>query len=84
MDPLQNFTSHVVESLATFAPDYQPQALYELLASPLKTLSVYRLLELRWAIKVGLEIEQPAVQAALTLIDGQIALREIAGNNSWR
>ncbi len=84
MDPLQNFTSHVVESLSTFAPDYQPQALYELLGSPLKTLSVYRLLELRWAITVGLETDQPAVQAALTMIDGQIALREIAGNDGWR
>jgi hypothetical protein len=84
MDPLQNFTSHVVESLSAFAPDYQPQALYELLASPLKTLSVYRLLELRWAITVGLDTTQPAVEAALMLIDGQIALREIAGDDGWR
>jgi hypothetical protein len=84
MDSSSHFTAHVLESLAALAPDYQPRALHDLLAKPLKTLSIYRVLELRCAIAAELNSEQPVVAAALDLIDGQIVLREIAGSETWR
>ena len=55
-----------------------------MLAGPIKTLSIYRILEIRCAIVARLDPDQPAVAAALALIDGQIALREIAPEEGWR
>lgn len=84
MNSSNNFTIRVLDALAALAPEEQPRALRELIALPIKTLSIYRVLELRCAISSGLDTEDPVVAAALDLIDGQIALRDIAGNETWR
>ena len=55
-----------------------------LLSKPIKTLSIYRVLEIRCAITTSGDLDAPGVAAALDLIDGQIALREIASGAPWR
>jgi hypothetical protein len=84
MDSSLNFTSHLLESLATLSPEEQARALNELIAQPIKMLSIYRVLELRGAIAARFDCTNPEVAAALTLIDGQIILREIGGDDYWR
>lgn len=84
METPLNFTSHLLESLAGLSPEDQTRALNELIAQPIKMLSIYRVLELRAAIATRFDPSQPEVAAVLTLIDGQIALREIAGDDYWR
>lgn len=84
METPLNFTSHLLEALAGLSPEDQTRALNELIAQPIKMLSIYRVLELRAAIATRFDPSLPEVAAVLTLIDGQIALREIAGNDYWR
>ena len=84
MDSSNNFTLHVLDSLCALSPEDQPRALHDLIARPIKTLSIYRILELRSAIASGLDPDLPMVSAALDLIDGQIALRDIGGDAEWR
>jgi len=84
MDSSLNFTAHLLESLAALSPEEQARALNELIAQPIKMLSIYRVLELRGAIAARFDCTVPEVAAALTLIDGQIILREIGGDDYWR
>jgi hypothetical protein len=84
MEKPTNFTAHILDSIAALSPEEQARALHELIAQPIKMLSLYRVLELRGAIAARFECTMPEVAAALTLIDGQIILREIAGDEYWR
>ena len=79
-----NFTAHILESIAALSPEEQALALNELIAQPIKMLSIFRVLELRGAIAARFDCTLPEVASALTLIDGQIILREIAGDDYWR
>jgi hypothetical protein len=84
MEKPTNFTAHILDSITALSPEEQARALHELIAQPIKMLSLYRVLELRGAIAARFECTMPEVAAALTLIDGQIILREIAGDEYWR
>ena len=84
MDPCNDLTFRLLESLSQLTADDQTRALNELLGKPIKTMTIYRILEIRCAIAEALDPEIPIVAAALNLIDGQIALREIAGGAWWR
>ncbi len=84
MDSCNDITSRVLELLSGFAPAEDARALSNMIAQPIKTLSIYRVLEIRCAITAAADLELPAVAAALNLIDGQIALREIAAGAPWR
>jgi hypothetical protein len=84
MDPCNDLTFRLLESLSQLSPDDQARALNELLGKPIKGMTIYRVLEIRCAIVEALDPEVPIVAAALDLIDGQIALREIAAGASWR
>ncbi len=84
MDPCNDLAFRLLESLSQLSPDDQARALNELLGKPIKGMTIYRVLEIRCAIVEALDPEVPIVAAALDLIDGQIALREIAAGASWR
>lgn len=84
MESPLNFTAHILESISALSPEEQARALNELIAQPIKMLSIYRVLELRGAIATRFDCTLPEVASALTLIDGQIILREIAGDDYWR
>jgi len=84
MDPCNDLTFRLLESLSQLTPDNQNRALNELLGKPIKEMTIYRVLEIRCAIAELLDPEIPIVAAALDLVDGQIALREIAAGAWWR
>jgi hypothetical protein len=84
MDSSNDITIRIVESLSALAPDEPSPGLNAAIAKPLKSMSIYRILEIRCAIVSALDPDSPAVSAAIDLIDGQIALREIAGIAMWR
>lgn len=84
MDPCNDLAFRLLESLSQLTPDDQSRALNELLGKPIKAMTIYRVLEIRCAIAESLDPEIPIVAAALDLIDGQVALREIAGGAWWR
>lgn len=84
MDTSRELTSRIMVSLSALAPDEPSEALNGVIASALKTMTIYRVLEIRCAIASGFDPELPIVASALDVIDGQIALREIAGASFWR
>ena len=84
MHSSNDINARIIQSLSVLAPDEPSPGLNARIAKPLKQMSVYRILELRCAIISALDPETPAISAALNLIDGQIALREIGGDETWR
>jgi hypothetical protein len=84
MEPNDDITSRILLPLSTLGPKKQNRALDELIGKPIKGMSIYRILEIRSAIATALDADLPIVNAALNLIDGQIALREIAPGEGWR
>jgi hypothetical protein len=84
MDSCNDITSRILELFSGFTPAEDASELNDMIAQPIKTLSIYRVLEIRCAITSTADLELPAVAAALNLIDGQIALREIAAGAPWR
>lgn len=84
MLPDDNLTARILSSLARLPADEQAEAVLTLIGATVKTMSVFRLLEIRQEIREELDLELPVVQAALNVIDGQLALREMAGEEDWR
>lgn len=84
MQPDENLAARILSSLARLSTEEQTEAVLALIGATVKTMSVYRLLEIRQEIRRELDPELPIVQSALTVIEGQIALREIAGEDNWR
>lgn len=79
-----NLTSRILSSLARLSAEEQMGAVIALIGATVKTMSVYRLLEVRQEIRAELDPALPVVQAALDVIEGQLALREISGDENWR
>jgi hypothetical protein len=84
MESSDDITSRILLPLSTLGPGKQNRALNELIGKPIKSMSIYRILEIRHAIVTSLDPDLPIVAAALNLIDGQVALREIAPGEGWR
>lgn len=84
MEPDDDITSRILESLSDLSADDQADVILMLVNAALKSMSVYRILEIRAEIETELSSAVPLVRAALDLIDGQLMLREIAGDDPWR
>lgn len=84
MQPDENLTARILSSLARLSAEEQTEAVIALIGATVKSMTVYRLLEIRQEIRRELDGELPVVKSALDVIDGQIALREIAGEDEWR
>jgi hypothetical protein len=84
MHSSNDITARIIQSLSVLSPDEPSPGLNARIAKPLKGMSVYRILEIRCGIVSALNPESPAISAALNIIDGQLALREIAGDAEWR
>ena len=69
MDSHDDMTSRILASLAALPLHEQADAISALIGSVIKEMPRERI---------------PVVQATLDLIDGQLALREIAGSATWR
>ena len=84
MDSSNDIPSLILTPISTMPPRKQLHALNEVLGKPIKSMSIYRILEIRSAIVDSLDPTLPIVTSALNLIDGQIALREVAAGEPWR
>lgn len=79
-----DLTSKILHSLSGLSATDQDEAILAVISAALKDMSVYRILEIRGEIAAELSAALPIVRGTLELIDGQLALREIAGNHLWR
>ncbi len=84
MDSHDDMTSRILASLAALPLHEQADAISALIGSVIKEMPHNRILEIRHEIASELDERIPVVQATLDLIDGQLALREIAGSAVWR
>ncbi len=84
MESDHDLTSQILNSLSALSAADQAEVILAIISAALKTMSIYRILEIRAEIAVELNPTLPLVSGALELIDGQIALREIAGDDGWR
>jgi hypothetical protein len=76
--------SRILGSLTVWPQPEQAEGTCALIGGVIKEMSVYRILEMRREIQSNLDENVPAVRAILDLLDGQIALREIARPATWR
>lgn len=79
-----DLTSQILNSLSALPVEDQVQVILAVISAALKTMTLYRILEIRAEILTELNPSVAVVRAALDLIDGQVALREIAGDETWR
>lgn len=84
MDYNDDMTSRILASLAALPLHEQADAITALIGSVIKEMPHNRILEIRFEITRELDERIPVVEATLDLIDGQLALREIAGPDGWR
>ncbi len=76
--------ARILAALAALPLHEQADAIGALIGSVIKELPNERILEIRGEIAAELDAQNPVVQATLDLIDGQLALREIAGDRGWQ
>ncbi len=79
-----DLTSQILNSLSALPVEDQVQVILAVISAALKNMTLYRILEIRAEILAELNPAVTVVRAALDLIDGQVALREIAGDEAWR
>lgn len=84
MDSENDITARILESLSSLSADEQNEAILAVISAAIKSMSIYRILEVRAEIIAELDGGLPVVRATLDMIDGQIALRDIAGDDRWR
>lgn len=76
--------SRILASISAMPPHEQAQAIHALIGGALKQMPLEAIYEIRAEIVDQFSDEIPIVQSTLDLIDGQLALREIAGPAVWR
>jgi hypothetical protein len=84
MDGNDDITARILASIAALPADEQADAIQTLIGCALKQMPVMSILEIREEISSQFPEDIPIVQSTLDLIDGQLALREIAGRSAWR
>lgn len=84
MDGDDQLTSDILAALACLPFDKQAEGMRQAISGALKHMSISRLGEVRRRIEIELDETIPAVRMTLEIIDGQLALREIAGGAFWR
>ena len=84
MDANDQLTSDILAALACLPFEKQAEGMRKAISGALKHMSSSRLVEVRRRIEIELDETIPAVRSTLEVIDGQLALREIAGGAYWR
>ncbi len=80
----EDLTSQILNSLSSLPAEDQAELILSVISAALKNMSIYRILEIRTEIAEELSPSLAIVRSALDLIDGHIALREIAEDEEWR
>jgi hypothetical protein len=79
-----DIASRILASIAALPLHEQTDAIHALIGSALKQMPIETIFEIRAEIVGQFAEEIPIVRSTLDLIDGQLALREIAGAAIWR
>ncbi len=84
MGPNDDIASRILASIAALPLHEQTDAIHALIGSALKQMPIESIYEIRAEITNQFAEDIPIVRSTLELIDGQLALREIAGAAIWR
>lgn len=84
MKPNDDIASRIIASIAALPLHEQTDAIHALISGALKQMPLETIFEIRAEIQGQFPDEIPIVRTTLDLIDGQLALREIAGSALWR
>lgn len=84
MDPKNKTYARILAYVAMLPPGEQTETIIALIGNTLKKMPLGEILEIRDAITARFDETTPLVNVALELIEGQLALREIAGGLPWR
>jgi hypothetical protein len=84
MGPNDDIASRILASIAALPLHEQADAIHALIGSALKQMPLETIYEIRAEIMGQFSDDIPIVRSTLDLIDGQLALREIAGAAIWR
>jgi hypothetical protein len=84
MEPHDDIASRLLASIAALPLHEQADAIHALISGALKQMPVESIFEIRAEIEAQFPEEIPIVSSTLDLINGQLALREIAGAAFWR
>jgi len=81
----EDIASRLMAAIAALPAEEQSDAVHAVLSGVLKQMPMEGLMDVREEIAAMYE-EEPLdiVRTTLDMIDGQIALREIAGKEEWR
>ena len=84
MDADDRLTLDILAALASLPYDKQAEGMRTAISRSLKHMSCARLTAAHLRIENELDTSLPAVRATLQIIEGQLALREIADGAFWR
>lgn len=84
MDSPNDIASRIMAAIAALPLHEQADAIHALISGSLKHMPLENILQMRDEISSQFPEDVPIVSATLNLIDGQLALREIAGAAIWR
>jgi hypothetical protein len=84
MERNDDIASRIIASIAALPLREQTDAIHALISEALKQMPLETIYEIRAEIRDQFPDEVPIVRSTLNLIDGQLALREIAGAAIWR
>lgn len=84
MDAFDDVPRRILASLAALPECEQAEVMRAAIGGAIKGMSIYRILELRQRIQADFDCDNPTVCSTLEMIDGQVALREIAAGAGWR
>lgn len=77
--------SRLMAAIAALPPEEQSDALQAVLSGLIKQMPILALLEMRSEIETRFaDDDLDIVHATIDMIDGQMALREISGDEGWR
>jgi hypothetical protein len=79
-----DFASRIKAAISALPREQRAEAVHAILSDMLKDLSVASILQMREEVRQQFDEDIPIIRSALDLIDGQLALREIAGAAHWR
>lgn len=84
MSSNDDIASRIIASIAALPAHEQAEAIHVLISRALKEMPVEAIREIKAEIEEQFPEEIPIVRSTLDLINGQLALREIAGVAIWR
>lgn len=84
MDTDDQLTSDMLAALSCLPFEQQAEGMRAAVNQAIKYMSAVRLLEIRQRISDEMDDSVPTIRMTLEIIDGQLALREIAAGAYWR